>query len=135
MTHKYQHQQGKSAFSDISLLLKCITHYLGSHPLLSLKIQEALMKVNRYHFFYIEEFNDTSVLHVRCHFAQHSTCYLYQVKKDFMCYWQKCSTSTTISPTSAANIMSQPIGTRGDYFQSDSCVGMHKQMIKILKIY
>ena len=63
------------ATTEIHHLPSCCPHI---HCSISMNIQQALMNVTGCHFFYMEEFNDISLLHthfhVRHHFVTLSLC-------------------------------------------------------------
>ena len=59
--------------------------------------------------------------HVRCHFVKlQFSCYLKQGKK-IIGYWQECSTSIAIPPTSASAVVSQYDKIQVITFKEDFC--------------
>ena len=112
-SHKNPHGHLEHDLSFTSLLpqLKCSTHSFALHQLflVSINIQKMSMNVNGSHFFHMEEFISTPLLHTHFHVRRHSVrvllcCHLSQHVTE---YWWEGPTSAVTNPTSASDVMSQ----------------------------
>ena len=90
-------------------LLKCTTlpHCNDIHCLVSISIQQALMKVIGCTVFCMEEFSDTTLCHthfqvILSHCPSAAFCHM---AKNVMEYWWESSVSTPISPASTSDIV------------------------------
>ena len=79
--------------------------------LVSINIQQISVNITRCHFFHVEEFGSTPLLHTRFHVRHHfvrlpSAASVTQ-QQNVTAYWWETSTSTAISPTSTSDVTGQ----------------------------
>ena len=98
------------SFTLLPLQMKCTTYCLLvlMSTVFSINFPQASMNVSGYNFFHTKEFNDTSSYTLSCQkpFCQTSPLLPSVIwQQDMMEYCWESSTSTTIPPTSAPDIM------------------------------